>query len=127
MSKPKFLWWGYAINVAKDLQWYKETEQLGQTECRERDALLLAIEKTKRLPQGEERLSVVGFVYWSGKKQTIQEVADCVGVPEATAKEWHGDFIRLIGEGLGFDINRPSKKRGPKPKKLPPDQMEDLS
>lgn len=124
MSKPKFSWWGYAINVAKDLNWYKGARQLASTELRERDALLRAIEKTKQLPQGEKRLSVVSFVYWNGKKQTLQEAADRVGVPEATAKEWHGDFIRLVGEGLGFYVNRPSKKRGPRPTKTPPAEME---
>lgn len=121
MSKPKFLWWGYAINVVKDLRWYEEAEQLATTECREREALLSAIEKTKQLPRGDDRLSVMGFVYWNGNKQTLREAADHVGIPEASAKEWHGDFIRLVGEGLGFDVNQPSKKRRPKPKKRLPD------
>lgn len=109
----KYSWWGYAMNVVKDLQWYMEAEQMPTTECRERDALLKAIEKTKQLPQGTERLSIIGFVYWNGKKHTIKEAAEHVGILKTTAMEWHRDFVRLVGECLGFDTNKPSKQRGP--------------
>lgn len=104
MSKPKYRWWGYAINVAEDCQRLTESADLLSGERQERDALLMAIEVTRQLPEGEKRLAVLTRVYWNGRKQTIKEAAVQVGVPENMAKQWHGEFIRLVGRGLGFTV-----------------------
>lgn len=104
MSKPKYCWWGYAINVVEDYRRLVESSELLSCEYRERDALLMAIEATRQLPEGEIRLETLTRVYWNGQKRTIKEVAVQVGVPENVAKQWHSEFIRLVGRGLGFTV-----------------------
>lgn len=112
MSKPKYRWWGYAINVVEDYRRLVESSELLSCEYRERDALLMAIEATGQLPEGEKRLALLRFVYWDGVKRTIKEAADHTGVSERTAKKWHGDFLRLVGKGLGFVVPDESRKPG---------------
>jgi hypothetical protein len=43
-------------------------------------------------------------MYWRGKKMSIDDVLFPIGIAEATGKRWHGAFIRLVGEFLGYMI-----------------------
>ena len=69
---------------------------------REYDAVSRAIEITKLLPGGEERLELIKRVYWSGKKKSLYQVIPQLHIGETTGKRWHARFVRLVGECLGY-------------------------
>lgn len=68
----------------------------------EYDAVTRAIEVTRLLPDGNNRVTMIDRMYWRGKKLNIDDVIYTVGVAEATGKRWHGAFIRLVGEFMGY-------------------------
>lgn len=68
----------------------------------EYDAVTKAIEVTRLLPDGDNRVAMIDLMYWRGKKLNIDDVICTVGVAEATGKRWHGAFIRLVGEFMGY-------------------------
>ena len=68
----------------------------------EYDAVTRAITVTKLLPDGEKRVEMIDKMYWRGKKMNIDDVIYPVGIAEATGKRWHGAFIRLVGEFMGY-------------------------
>lgn len=68
----------------------------------EYEAVTRAIEVTKLLPDGEKRVEMIARMYWHGKKLNIDDVIYPVGVAEATGRRWHGAFIRLVGEFMGY-------------------------
>lgn len=69
---------------------------------REYDAVVRAIEVTKLMPNGDARLELIRRMYWQGKKLNMNAVIYQLGIAEATGKRWHGVFIRLVGEFLGY-------------------------
>lgn len=68
----------------------------------EYDSVTRAIEVTKLMPDGEKRVEMIERMYWKGRKLNIDDVIYSVGVAEATGKRWHGAFIRLVGEFMGY-------------------------
>lgn len=70
----------------------------------EYDAVTRAIAITMLMPDGERRIELIDRMYWRGKKLNIDDVIYPVGVAEATGKRWHGAFIRLVGEFMGYII-----------------------
>ena len=70
----------------------------------EYDAVTKAIAVTKLLPDGELRVDLIDRMYWRGKKLNIDDVIYPIGIAEATGKRWHGAFVRLVGEFLGYII-----------------------
>lgn len=69
---------------------------------REYDAVTLAIEKTRLLRNGKKRLEFISRKYWKGKTLTIGQVVYQVGIGDATGRRWHRDFIKLVGEFIGY-------------------------
>ena len=61
-----------------------------------------AIDVTRRLPNGDIRLELIRRVYWQGGKSTLKAVYPQLHIAQATAERWHGAFIRLVGEFLGY-------------------------
>lgn len=70
----------------------------------EYDAVTRAIEVTRLLPDGVLRIGLIDRMYWRGKKMNLDDVTYSIGIAEATGKRWHGAFIRLVGEFLGYII-----------------------
>ena len=70
----------------------------------EYDAVTRAIEVTRLLPDGNLRIDLIDRMYWRGKKLNLDDVTYPIGIAEATGKRWHGAFIRLVGEFLGYII-----------------------
>ena len=68
----------------------------------EYDSVTRAIAVTKLMPDGEKRVEMIDRMYWQGRKLNIDDVICSVGVAEATGKRWHGAFIRLVGEFMGY-------------------------
>lgn len=104
MSKPRYRWWSYAINVVEDFVQIPDGSELGAEAYQEWSAVQRAIETTLQLPHGVERCAVMKLVCQDNGKQTLKSAADRIGVTEAVAKIWHRDFMRLVGKELGFSI-----------------------
>jgi len=117
MSKPRYRWWGYVRRVVRDYQKLMAANSLTVDDRKDRDAVTRAIDQTSQQPNGENRLSLIKGVYWGSVEQCIEDVAFQLYISNETAKRWHGEFIRLVADGLGFDTNKPPAKRGPRPKK----------
>ena len=94
MSKPRQKWWGY-VNAM--LRAYPE-----RVTAEERAAIESAIEVTRRLVDGEDRLKIVDLVFF---KETHTLAGSAVQVPCSidTAQKYHADFIRLVGEKRGLN------------------------
>lgn len=80
------------------------TRTMAPMKQKEYEAVTMAIDVTKMLPDGDRRLDMIARMYWHGKKLNIDDVIYPVGVAEATGKRWHGAFIRLVGEFLGYIV-----------------------
>ena len=66
------------------------------------NAVEAAIAETRRWPDGALRLRLIELKYWRTPRSTLKEAAAFLCMGEATAKRWHGDFIRLVAKYVGF-------------------------
>lgn len=76
--------------------------QLPSARQREYDAVTKAIEQTKLMKSGLDRLSVVNMVLWRGT-HNIDGAAMQLHISEITAKRYHSDFIQLVGFCYGWE------------------------
>lgn len=76
--------------------------QLPPARQREYDAVRKAIEKTKLMKTGQERLAVIELVLWKGT-HNIEGAALKINISEKTATNYHSDFIRLVGFCYGLE------------------------
>lgn len=80
------------------------TEDLALMELPRKEQLRLeavekAIDDTRKLPNGKWRVEIIDRVYFR-KSHTLTGAANCCHVSYGTAKRWHADFIRMVGENL---------------------------
>lgn len=78
--------------------------QLSPDDQKDYDAVTQAIEIIKLRPDGERRLALIRYVYWYEKEHTVGHAAPVLGISEATAKRWHGDFVKLVAIQRGFHV-----------------------
>lgn len=76
--------------------------QMPKGRQKEFDAVSRAIELTKLMDNGAERMELIRLVHWK-KSHTIAGAARSLHCSEETAKRWHGSFIRLVGKCYGFE------------------------
>ena len=69
--------------------------------AREYEAVHLAIQETRQLPGGADRLRLIRLVYWK-RSHTLTGAALAVHVSFPTAKRWHGEFIRRVARNYGL-------------------------
>ena len=69
--------------------------------AREYEAVHLAIQETRQLPSGADRLRLIRLVYWK-RSHTLTGAALAVHVSFPTAKRWHGEFIRRVARNYGL-------------------------
>ena len=90
--------------------------ELPKTKQKEYDAVSRAIEITKRMPNGIQRLQIIDLVYWK-RTHTVEGAAMKVGYSVDRGKQLHGEFVRLVAKCYGFlewenteNITRKSQK-----------------
>ena len=71
-------------------------------EQREYEAVHNAIEATMLYNTGAERIRLIEMVYFGKQRINLDAAGYRLHIAEATAKRWHGDFIRLVGGYLGL-------------------------
>lgn len=90
--------------------------ELPRTKQKEYDAVSRAIEITRRMPNGTQRLQIIEFVYWK-RTHTVEGAAMKAGYSVDRGKQLHGEFVRLVAKCYGFlesetteNITRKSQK-----------------
>lgn len=68
----------------------------------EYEAVTKAISVTQMLPDGELRVELIRRMYWGKKKVDMKYIYPSLHIAEATAIRWHGSFVRLVGEFMGY-------------------------
>lgn len=68
---------------------------------REMEAVRKAIEETRKLETGEERLRMVRLVFWD-RTHTLEGVAIKMSRCKRTILQWHGEFIREVAQNFGL-------------------------
>ena len=72
-----------------------------RTAAREYEAVHLAIQQTRQLDSGAERLRLIRLVYWA-RSHTLTGAAMASNVSYRTARQWHGEFVRLVAKNYGL-------------------------
>ena len=70
-------------------------------ECAAYQSVRCAIAATASLSTGESRLKMIDLVSWAHTR-TLIGAADEIGYSKDRVKEFHGDFIRMVGFYAGF-------------------------
>lgn len=101
LSRPKYWWYSYVkkavIYNIRDIQQPPETMQEAIT----RLALKKALDDTKQLRRGEERLKLVDLVL-RRQQYNIPGAAMAMYVSESTATKWMKEFMYTVAEYMGF-------------------------
>lgn len=75
--------------------------ELSGNRQREYEAVRRAVEATKHLRNGRERLLVIDAVFWT-RRHTLEGAALLVPCHYKTAQEWHNAFIRTVARNFGL-------------------------
>ena len=67
---------------------------------REYYAVREAVEQTRALSDGEERIKLIELVFWKSTHSLVGASMEC-NVCERTGREWHRQFIRLVASKYG--------------------------
>lgn len=87
--------------------------ELPEINRKEMDAVREAIEETRNLKTGNERLKIIRLVFWD-RSHTVTGAAMQIPCSDRTAREWHRDFIYLVAQKYGLieKIAPKSQKNG---------------
>ena len=94
MSRPRKDWWGYVKGMVRR---YPE-----RTNANEREAVVKALEQTKSMPDGEQRLAIIEMMYIE-KTHTLAGAALRIPCSERTARRWHSQFIWAVANNFKCD------------------------
>lgn len=111
MSKPRYRWWGYAKNVVRAYPRLAAAERLTADDMKDRDAVAWAIEQTRKGRHGEETLQLIKQVHWDRSARRLEDAAQRLYISASTARKWHREFLRLVGNGLGFITSEEDRKQ----------------
>ncbi len=101
------------INSVSDPTGAAALRELPEINRKEMDAVREAIEETKNLKTGNERLKIIRLVFWD-RSHTVTGAAMQIPCSDRTAREWHRDFIYLVAQKYGLieKIAPKSQKNG---------------
>lgn len=88
---------GYASRTTEKVA----LRQLPAIKQREFDAVDMAIQVTRKMPNGRDRMKVISLVYWK-EGLTIEGAAQRIPCSKETAWRYHRDFVRLVGKKYGL-------------------------
>lgn len=105
MSKPREIWWSYAKAMIRQYPKINQNtankQQLQPVKQKEYDAVKKAIEITNRKTNGANRMELVRLVLWCDGC-TVDQAAARLYLSESTARRYHRDFVRLVGQCYGL-------------------------
>lgn len=100
MSKPRYSWWGYVKAIIRQYDPDREQE-LNRVSLLENIAVRKAVNETRAMQDGEERLKFIRLVFWD-KTRTLEGAAMAVNCSDRTARRWHTDFIKCVARNYGL-------------------------
>lgn len=100
MSKPRYDWWSYMKAISRKY-YARKGKELHGIAAKEQIAVEAAVEETKGLPGGSDRMKVVDLVLLRATHR-IPGAALEVHISERTAQRWHADFIKLVAKYYGL-------------------------
>ena len=74
------------------------------------DAVDVAVNGYRLRRDGEEQLQLISLMYWIAKPMPMASAALRLHISEATAKRWHGEFVRSVARAYGFKVDTPEPK-----------------
>lgn len=102
MSKLRFNWWPFALNMIRDYpDRSKHKEFLQRQELKEYAAVHSAVEQTMAMPDGSCRISVINLTLWK-ETRTVSGAAMQLHITERTAQRYRWQFVVLVGKSYGF-------------------------
>lgn len=103
-------WWGYIKFCIRKYGAVREAES--ELERREIEAVGRAVEKTRHIRDGADRLKLIELVFWK-RSCNVAGAAMRLHIGERTAQQWHGDFIRAVArEFFGEEDMKRTKDKG---------------
>lgn len=91
--------WGGAVTSRKTEN--AALRQLPPSKQAEYDAVTKAIEQTKILKTGSERMALINMVYWQ-QSHTLDGASYALNYSYEQGQRFHGDFLRLVGLNRGL-------------------------
>lgn len=101
-QKEMFRWWTFARAMVRDYPKLCNNPPQTTDDIKDREAVAKAIELTRQSRNGEDHLALIRAIYWGRKQRRVKEAAIGLYISDATAKRWHGEFIKLVGRCWGF-------------------------
>lgn len=74
-------------------------------EQREYDAVRMAIDATKLMENGRQRLMIIEYFYWK-EGYTLAGASMRAGYSVDRGKQLHGEFVRLVAKFYGFEVQK---------------------
>lgn len=100
-----YRWWDYVRKIARAYPGLEGRELSDPDDIKDRDAVAQAIADTMKGPDGKEHMELIRYVYWNKKQHRVKDAAPRMHISEATAKRWHGEFIKAVARNRGFSVN----------------------
>lgn len=105
MGKPVYRWWDYVRKIVRAYPELKDKKTSCPDDIRDREAVAKAVADTMERLDGAERVELIRYVYWNRKQHRVKDAAPRMHISEATAKRWHGEFIREVARSRGFNVD----------------------
>lgn len=94
--KKHYPWWGYIKAVIREYPFQIDADLSGVA-LRNHNAVKSAIEKTERMPDGENRMKVIERLHFSDPRiLTLDGVAQTIPCDRATAARWQRRFFEEV-------------------------------
>lgn len=111
-------WWGYMKTIIRKYDVIPLSEARSPLEYCELEAVQHAIERTRLIKTGEERLRLVNMVFWK-RSHNVVGAGMVLHVSEDTAIRWHSDFVKAVareffGEEMLKRYNKEEKRENKK-------------
>lgn len=75
--------------------------ELPEVNRREMEAVRRAVQQTRAMPDGEDRIAMVRMVFWN-RTHTLDGAAMHLHLCQRTIWQWHGEFVRLVAKEFGL-------------------------
>lgn len=69
------------------------------------DAVDTAVNGYRLRQDGQDRLRLIRLMYWINKPMPMASAALKLHISDATAKRWHGEFVRSVARAYGFNVD----------------------
>lgn len=97
----RYSWWRYVKSVIRAYLGRCSIELYGVA-LHEQEAVKAAIEKTKNMEDGKNRLKLIRLLHWESQSLTLDGVATAIPCDRATAARWQRKFFEEVARNLGL-------------------------